>query len=282
MVRKIELYENIYNKKFSFGKNWNLFLKNLNDEKINIAKDSLIKFTKLKNFKEKTFIDFGCGSGLFSLCAVLLGAKKVISVDIDDNSLNCAKYLRKKYGISKKVWEIKKGSALDEKFIKGLGKFDIVYSWGVLHHTGEMWSALKNITFLVKKSGLLYIAIYNNFKGFPFYSSTWIKIKNFYSSSNIFIRKIIEIPYIFLIFFGLLFNGINPISYMKNYSKNSLRGMSFYRDIVDWLGGYPYEYASVEEIKKFYEKLNFKLINLNKTNREGCNEFLLKKNEKKT
>lgn len=106
----MELYEEIYDKKFSFGKNWKLYLKNLDNNKINLAKKSLCKFTKLKSFKGKTFLDFGCGSSLFSLCAVQLGAKKVISIDIDDNSLNCAKFLKTKFKIKDLVWEIKKYS----------------------------------------------------------------------------------------------------------------------------------------------------------------------------
>jgi len=274
MGRELELYEDIYDKKFSFGKNWELYLKNLDNNKIILAKKSLSEFTKLKSFKGKTFLDFGCGSGLFSLCAVQLGAKKVISIDIDENSLNCARYLKKKFKINDSIWEIKKGSALDIKFIKTLPKVEILYSWGVLHHTGNMWKALDNMNLLLKKNSIFYTAIYNDFKGIPFNSSTWVKIKRFYSGSNIVIRKILDIGYILLIIVGLILNRINPYTYIKNYSKIALRGMNFYRDIVDWLGGYPFEYASVEKIKKFYEKSGLKLINLRKTNREGCNEFL--------
>jgi len=274
----MELYEDIYKEKFSFGKNWELFLKGLDDNKIELAKKSLSDFTKLEDFKKKSFLDFGCGSGLFSLCAVKLGAKKVISIDIDDNSLNCAKYLRKKFKISEKVWEIKKGSALDKEFIKSLPKVDILYSWGVLHHTGSMYEALGNMDLLLKKGSIFYTAIYNDFSGVPFNSSTWVKIKKFYSSSNIVVRKISELGYTSLIFSGLILNGRNPISYVKNYSKIGIRGMNFYRDIVDWLGGYPFEYASISEIEIFYNKLGLKLINTRETKREGCNEFLFIKN----
>lgn len=274
---KVELYEDIYQKKFSFGKNWQDFLKNLDDSKIEYAKKSLSDFTGLENFNRKVFLDIGSGSGLFSLCAIKLGAKKVISVDIDINSINCAKYLRKKYGISEDKWEIRQGSALDNDFLSTLPKADILYSWGVLHHTGSMYKALDNVTSLTKKNGIFYLAIYNKFNGFPVTSKTWVKIKRFYSSSNIVFRKIMEFIYVSYYFTGLLIYGKNPYSYVKNYKKDSVRGMSFYRDVVDWLGGYPYEYASVSEIKKFYEDKGYKLLKVKRTTRDGCNEFLLKK-----
>jgi 2-polyprenyl-6-hydroxyphenyl methylase/3-demethylubiquinone-9 3-methyltransferase len=280
MDEKVELYEEVYERKFSFGKNWSDFLKKLNSKKIQLAKKSLLNFTKLENFKDKTFIDIGCGSGLFSLCAIQLGAKKVVSVDIDTNSLNCAKFLRKKFKINEKVWEIKKGSVLDKDFLNKLGKFDIVYSWGVLHHTGNMWQALKNIILLTKKESLLYIAIYNDFKGFP-NSKNWVKIKKIYSSSPKFMRVIMEWLLILKTIVFRILRLKNPITYIKNYDKNSYRGMSFYNDIVDWLGGYPYEFASVNKIENFYKNLGFNLINLKKRDGTGCNEFIFYKNGKK-
>lgn len=273
-----ELYEDIYGEKFSFGKNWELFLKNLTPKKIAEAKKSLSDFTKLDNFEGKVFVDIGCGSGLFSLCALKLGAKKVISVDIDDSSIKCAKYLRKKYNSNNsKNWEVIKGSALDKNFIETLPKADILYSWGVLHHTGDMYRALDNVDVLLKKNSIYYLAIYNDFKGLPFNSSTWVSLKKFYSSSNYVFRKVFDMIYICIIIFGLLINFRNPISYIYNYSKITVRGMNFYRDVVDWLGGYPFEYASVKKIDSFYKKRGLKLINLNKTEREGCNEFLFLK-----
>ena len=276
----MELYEDIYSKKFSFGKNWKNFLTKLNDEKIKLAEESLQKFMGVDRLNDKSFLDFGCGSGLFSLCALNLGAKKVVSVDIDDYSINCAKFLRDKFKISEDKWIIKKGSALDKKFIQLLGSFDIVYSWGVLHHTGNMWNALENIIIPTKKDGLLYIAIYNDFKGFPS-SKTWNIIKKVYINSPNIIRFFFRIGLITQILFFRLIRLKNPIKYVKYYEKSSTsaRGMDFFRDVEDWLGGYPYEYASSENIVNFYEnKKNFILINVDKKKGIGCNEFLFKKN----
>lgn len=273
---KKEIYEDIYKKSnhFGFGKNWQNFLKSLDNEKIEEAKKSMVEFLGGENnIKGKTFIDIGCGSGLFSYAAFKLGAKKVVSVDVDEFSVACAKYLKEKEK-NPDNWEIKQGSALDENFIKSLGQFDIVYSWGVLHHTGNMYKALENIIILLGKQGYLYIAIYNKFifswRGGT--SRTWLKIKKLYNNVNLIGKKIIESIFIFYCITILLLRFHNPISYIKKYRNN--RGMNWYHDIVDWLGGYPYEFAGPEEIINFFGAKGYYCKKLFFRNGTGCNEFL--------
>lgn len=274
---KKDIYEDIYNKKnnFSFGKNWQKFLVNLNEERIEEAKKSLVDFLGgEEKIKGKTFMDIGCGSGLFSLAAYKLGASSVVSVDVDDFSVSCANYLNEKEG-KPSNWIIKKGSALDREFINSLGKFDIVYSWGVLHHTGDMYSAFDNVVKLVDNKGIFYLAIYNNNIKYKLEGSSyfWVREKKIYNNSNFFIKKMIETVYIFYYVIGLIVNFKNPIEYIGNYS--SLRGMSFYTDIKDWLGGYPYEFATTEEIINYFKKHNLICKKNNPARSIGCNEFFL-------
>lgn len=273
-----ELYEKIYKnpQHFSFGKNWQNFLKNLNGRKIQEAEKSLVSFLGGKeNITEKTFIDIGCGSGLFSLAAYRLGAKKIISVDIDDSSVKCAKYLHEKNGKPER-WEIKTGSAMDQEFLHLLGTFDIVYSWGALHHTGNMYQALENITSSIAPDGKLYVALYNDNQSFMEGTSAfWLSVKKFYNQSPWIIKKLMETLYTTYYIIGLTINLINPITYIKNYQ--SLRGMNFLTDIKDWLGGYPYEFASSEKIISYFESTGFTCIKTNPARSIGCNEFLFLK-----
>jgi 2-polyprenyl-3-methyl-5-hydroxy-6-metoxy-1,4-benzoquinol methylase len=271
-----ELYEESYKnpKHFSFGKNWKNFLKNLTGEKIEEAEKSLVEFLGGKeNISGKTFIDIGCGSGLFSLAAYRLGAKRVVSVDIDDSSVACVKYLNKKNN-SPEQWTIKTGSALDKKFLSSLGNFDIVYSWGVLHHTGNMYQALENVTLLAHTESKLYIALYNDNQRFiEGTSKFWLKAKMIYNKCSSLEKRFFQLIYTTYYIIGLTLNFVNPIAYIKNY--HSLRGMSFMTDIKDWLGGYPYEYATTEQITEFFAKQGFNCEKTVPARSIGCNEFLL-------
>ncbi len=276
--QKIGLYENTYKnpQHFSFGKNWQSFLKGLNKKSVEEAKISLIKFLDGKeNITGKTFIDIGCGSGLFSLAAYKLGAKKVVSVDVDDFSINCATLLRNHEGAPEN-WDTYKGSALDSEFLTSLGTYDIVYSWGVLHHTGNMHKAIKNVISLLNPNGKLYIAIYNdNQRILEGTSKFWLQMKKVYNNSPWIIKVITQILYASYYILGLLINGKNPVAYITNYQ--SLRGMNFFTDIKDWLGGYPYEFATPEAIISYCQSLGLKYIKGTTARSIGCNEFLFTK-----
>lgn len=269
-------YEQVYKDRFSFGANWQKYLEVLTPMKMRQAKRSLAAFLNTRSLKGKTFLDIGCGSGLFSLCAIQLGARRVISVDVDENSIACAEYLRVKHNISPSRWIIKKGSALDRPFLRSLEKADIVYSWGVLHHTGDMTRALDNVATICRSGSLLYLAIYNDFTGF-ISSRTWVSIKKFYSGNGAVVRTTMKGIYLVYFTLGMLVHAKNPFSYIKNYPRLSVRGMDFFRDVEDWLGGYPYEYASVQEMESFFSQRSFSTVRIRPTAREGCNEFLFRK-----
>ena len=260
--------------RFEFGKNWHSFLKTLTTERISVAENSLTHMLKLENLKGVHFLDIGCGSGLFSLAAKNLGAK-VVSFDFDPSSVACAKYLKKKYHENDDHWTIKQGSVLDIDFLSNLDKADIIYSWGVLHHTGKMLTALENVILPLKEEGVLFISIYND-QGTK--SRRWLKVKKMYNSS-LFGRWITTIWY---------FLGIELISYMvdilkrknpfkryKEYKKN--RGMSYWHDLRDWLGGLPFEVARPELIVDFYLKRGFNLTKIVTKNGLGCNEYVFKR-----
>ncbi|MBU0471529.1 MAG: hypothetical protein KKF65_02820, partial [Nanoarchaeota archaeon] len=140
----------------------------------------------------------------------------------------------------------------------------------------HMYAAIDNANALVKKGGLIYIALYNDFRGFPS-SKTWLSIKRFYANSGRFIRGIMNLMLASQIILFRIIRFQNPIKYVKQYGPSSARGMSFYTDVVDWLGGYPYQYCSVKEVTTFYRKKGFKTIKVNEVNGTGCNEFLFRR-----
>lgn len=263
-------------KRFEFGKNWQRFLAALNDERIALAELSLKQMLGLEDMKGKSFLDIGSGSGLFSFAARRLGAR-VFSFDYDPQSVACTSELKRRYFRDDENWKVERGSILDKEYVRSLGKFDIVYSWGVLHHTGKMWEALNNAQLPVDKNGFIYIAIYND-QGLK--SKIWLRIKQFYCS-NIFAKS--AIVGLFFPFFFMkrmvvdLIRLQNPIRRYTEYKKN--RGMSVVRDWIDWLGGLPYEFAKPEEIIDFFRQRQFFLakLKIDKTVNKEMNEFIFKK-----
>lgn len=260
--------------RFEFGKNWSAFLTTINEERINEAIKSLQKMLNRSSLEGQSFLDVGSGSGLFSLAAKRLGAS-VHSLDYDPGSVACTRVLKSRFYDQDNNWMIEEGSALDSEYMRNLGTFDIVYSWGVLHHSGNMAKGLENIIFPVADNGCLYIAIYNDQK---FVSTVWRYVKRMYCSG---LSGQIAIKSIFFPLFTLAHIAVsirrngNPLSDFKEYKKR--RGMSIYHDWIDWLGGYPFEVASPEAIEHKFHSAGFNLQRLVRKTGMGCNEYLFQR-----
>jgi len=263
--------------RFEFGKNWAWFLETLDDQKIDEAVHSLCDMLEAHSLESKTFLDIGSGSGLFSLAARRLGAR-VHSFDYDTNSVGCTEELKHRYFPDDECWTIERGSALDPAYLESLGKFDVVYSWGVLHHTGDMWAALANATIPLAPGGMLFIAIYNN-QGTA--SRRWTKVKRLYNQLPHGLRFLVVWPSFVVQYWRRLLKDFlrgRPFQTIRDYGKKQ-RGMSLWQDMVDWVGGYPFEVASPEQIFDFYKQRGFVLTRLKTCGgSSGCNEFVFQKN----
>ena len=257
--------------RFQFGANWQRFLLLLDDQRIAVAEASLRAMLERDRLDGLRFLDAGSGSGLFSLAARRLGAK-VTSFDFDPQSVACTTELRRRYFGDDRDWNVREGSVLDESFMSSLGTYDIVYSWGVLHHTGSMWRAIDLAQRAVAPGGQFFIALYND-QGMR--SVVWRNLKKFYCSGVVGQAAVTAlcVPY----FVGRRFisdvvRAKNPLAHYRQYRAN--RGMSVVRDWVDWLGGYPFEVSSPSATFDFLRARGFRMDRLISTLGSGCNEFV--------
>lgn len=278
MQRQLDGYFNEVSegKRFEFGRNWARFLHVLDDRRIAIAEQSLKTMLKVDSLAGKSFLDVGSGSGLFSLAARRCGAL-VHSFDYDPESVSCTLELKRRYFPDDSNWTVEHGSVLDRAYLGKLGEFDVVYSWGVLHHTGRMWEALDNVKPLARMGGRLFIAIYND-QGDV--TDRWARVKERFNSlprplATLYALKIIVNEERKSVVSHLRTDGIGSwLKTWSEYDSSSARGMSRWHDWMDWIGGLPYERASLEKVVDCFAGDGFRLVNLFDCHGYGCNEFV--------
>lgn len=245
---------------FTFGKNWKRFLRSYTQERQKASQDNLLAFLKLSDLKGLDFLDIGSGSGLHSASAWLSGAKRIVSFDYDPDSVAATKALHEHFG-SPENWTVLEGSALDAAFMEKLGTFDIVYSWGVLHHTGDLWGALEQAARRMKEKSRFFIALYAKEPQKPNWRH-WQNVKRRYNESGWLGKRVMEAQYIWERHMDRKWRKFPSV--LKNIlGYREKRGMHYMTDIRDWLGGWPTEFSSVNEVTTFLkEKAGLALVNL--------------------
>ena len=259
--------------RFAFGANWMDYSKSVSEQQIDDAVRRLINLIDSAELQGASLIDVGCGSGLHSLAALRQGVSKLVALDYDPLSVETTR------SMLAKLWHVENYEVRRDDILslaKPIDPADIVYSWGVLHHTGDMRRALRNAAGLVRPGGLLVVALYGKTR----YCGTWAKIKRWYCQADEAAKRKAERWYVRLFGWYLLLRGKSLSKHIASYSTKK-RGMDFLHDVRDWLGGYPYESVSPDELKTLLEPLGFTCIKQNVRRRSGlfgsgCDEYVFR------
>jgi 2-polyprenyl-6-hydroxyphenyl methylase/3-demethylubiquinone-9 3-methyltransferase len=130
-----------------------------------------------------------------------------------------------------------------------------------------MKKAIQNASVLVTRGGYLVLAIYNR----HFSSRIWLGIKWSYNKAPVWLKNVMVATLFPIIWVAkLIATGKNPLA--------QARGMNFYYNVIDWVGGYPYEYANRDEVVHLVEPLGFRCIRFFPAKvPTGCNEFIFRR-----
>lgn len=260
--------------RFAFGENWAGFLTRLDEDRIREAVRSVEELAGPGAIAGRRWLDIGSGSGLFSLAAARMGAAQLHSFDFDATCVACTQELRRREGVDPERWAVEQASVLDAAAMADLGQFDIVYSWGVLHHTGDLWTAFDHAAGAVAPGGQLLIAIYNDQGG---RSRLWRRVKRLYNR----LPQRLRVPYALAVMAPFELRHLaartaqlRPDRYIHSWTRyRSLRGMSRWHDLLDWVGGYPFEVATpgavLDRARRHGLVLERQVVRLGL----GCSEF---------
>lgn len=264
--------------RFAFGANWSQFAVKVDERRIAEAEASLAGMLGQDSLAGEKFVDVGCGSGLFSLAARRLGAE-VTSFDFDPDSVATTKALRNAFRPGDEGWQITEGSVLDVDFLTSLGTFSVVYSWGVLHHTGRMWQAMGNVELLTRGQAKMFLALYND-QGRK--SKRWTSIKRAYNRAGPLTKRgLLVVGRVYLADKDLVTLPQRALKRLRTDPNASVgRGMDRKTDLRDWVGGYPFEVAAADEVVAYYLARGWQLTNLKTVGGDlGCNEYVFSRQD---
>ncbi len=227
---------------FAFGDNWSDYARTITPAVMDQACRDLGRLIPPEDIEGRRFLDIGCGSGLASLAALRAGAREVLALDLDPASVATARRLLAAEA-PEAAWSAREVSVFDLD-PEAEGRFDIVYSWGVLHHTGDMWAALERAARMVAPGGLMAVALYRRTP----LCGLWTLEKRLYARAPAWLQAAIRVPYKLAFCLGLLASGRSPTGFIRDYAGK--RGMSWHHDVHDWLGGYPYDSTTPEETSR--------------------------------
>ena len=234
---------------FAFGKNWASFSEQLNEPQVERAVTDLRRLLG-GDLRGRSFLDIGCGSAIHSVAALRLGAKHVFAVDIDPDSVATTQAVLSRFAPNS-AYRVEERSVFDLNSARD-GTADVVYSWGVLHHTGDLNGALRSAANMVAPGGQFLFALYRRTYLCPF----WRLEKQWYKSASARAQRLAQHLYLDW------YQALSVARRLTHGEPPSLcdgaRGMDLRHDLHDWLGGFPYESILPRDVERLMRQEGFR------------------------
>lgn len=198
--------------------------------------------------KGKRVLDGGSGSGMVSVAFALMGAD-VTGVDITPKCVENGYKRAEHYGVKCKF--------INESLVTldlSNEHFDIIYSWGVLHHTEDARQSFFSLARHLREGGEIIVAVYLKTK----ISWFWNFARIFYQNApTVFKTIFLNIGSVFLNIVDL-FRKI-----IFNKERYMMRGTNNKEILNDWFGVPHRTFHSYNEVFKWFDEngLDCKLIN---------------------
>jgi len=129
------------------------------------------EFADFDKWKDKEVLELGCGIGTDSINFARAGAKLTI-IELSDKSLEICKRRFEVYNL--KATFICGNIENISEYINDDNKFDLIYSFGVIHHTVEPKKVINNVYNFLKEDGEFRFMVYSKIS----YKLFWLMMEN--------------------------------------------------------------------------------------------------------
>ena len=185
----------------------------------------------------KTVLDGGCGSGMVSVAFATLGAD-VTGVDVTRQCVENGRKNAQRFGVECRFIQADLVTlSLDDQF-------DIIYTWGVLHHTPDAEASFHSLATHLKEDGDIIIAVYlrTPLSGF------WNSIRVFYQRSPSMLKTVTRKTT------AALLAGVDMAKRLVGgRQRYMMRGTSNEEIVNDWFGVPHRTFHSYDEVYKWFE-----------------------------
>jgi len=120
-----------------------------------LVEPHILDFADFEKYNNKLVLEVGCGIGTAAQSFIENGAVYT-GIDLSDSSIEIANKRLNVFNLNGNIFQ----ANIEELSNINNTKFDLIYSFGVLHHTPDIKIAIKNIHHMLKDGGEFKMMVY--------------------------------------------------------------------------------------------------------------------------